>query len=221
MDATAVTECVVVQMPVDAIDAAHFNPPDRVNENSPKLRDLAALISQYGVLAPLHMSITDNCLADGHRRLAAAKKAGLTHVPVIWHPYTAAELWAILNGATEPISGRYWWQAAAREIAVAIKAPRYMSKRLACLLRILGQEDDEEMAQRRSPEIFTAAVRVANYVGQRKNDEFLHACLLWLDKHDQQRPIIDALKGGEKPSPRAIENAISEDRPLRVRKVYE
>jgi hypothetical protein len=96
-----------------------------------------------------------------------------------------------------------------------------MSNRLSALLRILGLEDYEEMAQRRSPGIFTTAVRVANYTGFGKDDTFLRNCLLWLDKHDQQRPVIDALKKEAQAPPAAFLAAIREDRPLRVRKVYE
>jgi len=209
----------IVYMPVDAINTAGFNPPDRTNPRS--LRQLAASIAERGILQPLVMSIDDNCLADGHRRLAAAKLAHLDSVPVVWRGGKAAELWAALNGSTEPIKGRDWWIASSHEIAVATNAPRRMSNRLGALLRVLGAEDYTDLASRRSPGIFTTAIRVANYVGHGDDDAFLRACLLWLDKHDQQRPVIDALKKDAQAPAAAFLAAIREDRPLRMRRVYE
>jgi len=219
MDETTITECVVVQMPVDAVNTAHFNPPHRTTDK--EVRELAATIVTHGIIYPLTMSVDDNCLADGHRRLAAAKLVGLATVPVQWRRGSAAELWGLMNRTAKPINQRDWWIASAKELAVATNANRRMSNRLGALLRILGPEDYEEMAQRRSPGIFTTAVRVANYVGRGKDDDFLRACLLWLDKHDQQRPVIDALKKDAQAPPAAFLAAIHEDRPLRVRKVYE
>lgn len=214
-----VTECIVVQMAVEDVNAAKFNPPHRTAEK--EVRDLAATIAEHGIISPLTMSVEDQCLADGHRRLAAAKLIGLATVPVQWRHGRAAELWALMNRTAKPINQRDWWIASSKEIAIAANANRRMGNRLAALLRVLGEEDYEEMSQRRSPGIFTTAVRVANYVGLGKDDEFLRACLLWLDKHDQQRPVIDALKKDAQAPVSAFLSAIREDRPLRVRKVYE
>ena len=211
--------CEVVQVAVEDVNMAHFNPPHRATEK--EVRDLARTIAEHGIIYPLTMSIEDQCLADGHRRLAAAKLAGLATVPVQWRHGSAAELWALMNRTAKPIDQRDWWIASAREVAIVTNANRRMSNRLAALLRILGPEDYEEMAQRRSPGIFTTAVRVANYVGLGKDDSFLRACLIWLDKHDQQRPVIDALKKDAQAPASAFLAAIHEDRPLRVRKVYE
>lgn len=209
----------VVQMAVEDVNAAHFNPPHRVTDK--EVRELADTIRTHGIISALTMSIDDNCLADGHRRLAAAKLVGLTTVPVQWRHGTAAELWALMNRTARPITSRDWWIASSREIAVATNANRRMSKRLESLLRILEPEDYAEMAQRRSPGIFTTAIRVANYVGHGKDDTFMRACLLWLDKHDQQRPVIDALRKDAQAPASAFIAAITEDRPLRVRRVYE
>lgn len=211
--------CEVVQMAVEEVNTAHFNPPHRTTEK--EVRDLAATIAQHGIIYPLTMSIEDKCLADGHRRLAAAKLVGLPSVPVQWKHGSAAELWAVMNRTAKSIEQRDWWIASSREIAIVANASRRMGNQLASLLRVLGPEDYEEMAQRRSPGIFTTAVRVANYVGFGKDDAFLRECLIWLDKHDQQRPVIDALKKGAQAPVSAFLAAIREDRPLRVRRVYE
>ena len=71
MDVTAVTDGIVVQMPVDEVNTARFNPPRRTTEK--EVRELAETVKAHGIISPLTMSIDDNCLADGHRRGLAVR----------------------------------------------------------------------------------------------------------------------------------------------------
>jgi hypothetical protein len=60
-------------------------------EADSEIPKLAESIRQNGILQPLVVS-QDRFILSGHRRHAAAKLAGLTHVPVIREPVTLADL---------------------------------------------------------------------------------------------------------------------------------
>jgi ParB family chromosome partitioning protein len=71
-----------LQIPIDSIDANPFQPRTRFDEQA--LGELAASISQLGIVQPLTVRETGNGryqLIVGERRLRAARLAGLTHVP--------------------------------------------------------------------------------------------------------------------------------------------
>lgn len=75
----------VIQVPVELIKPNPQQPRQNMDEDS--LNDLAASISEHGIIQPLIVSRdpeTDNfILIAGERRLLAAKIAGLSMVPVI------------------------------------------------------------------------------------------------------------------------------------------
>ena len=52
-----------------------------VSPKDPAVQQLAELIRKYGLLEPIVIT-SDGCLLSGHRRLVAAKIAGLKRVPV-------------------------------------------------------------------------------------------------------------------------------------------
>lgn len=65
------------------------NHPYKVIDNS-EMKELIKSIQEEGIISPLIVRPSDNCadeyeVISGHRRLYAAKKAGLTEVPVIIH----------------------------------------------------------------------------------------------------------------------------------------
>ena len=71
-----------MDIPVDSIEANPFQP--RTTFDGQALEELAASITQLGVVQPLTVRETGNGkyqLIAGERRLRAAKLAGLTHVP--------------------------------------------------------------------------------------------------------------------------------------------
>lgn len=73
-------------MILDTLDLDQIKPHDgNVRRNLGDLTELAASIAGQGVLQPLVVARTGNdyVLIAGHRRLAAAKEAGLTNVPCV------------------------------------------------------------------------------------------------------------------------------------------
>lgn len=83
---------VLLSLPVDRL-TPH---PDNVRRNVGDVTELAKSIAGTGVLEPLLVlpAGDDGChlVVAGHRRLAAARKAGLSEVPAIVRDLTAAEV---------------------------------------------------------------------------------------------------------------------------------
>ena len=82
--ATRKTESGLVLISVDRIFPAEIN--DKVyrpvSPRDPAIRKLAESIAENGILQPIHVT-RDGVVLSGHRRLCAAKVAGLPEVPVI------------------------------------------------------------------------------------------------------------------------------------------
>jgi ParB family chromosome partitioning protein len=73
-------------IPIDAITIDG----GRIREDMGDIDDLAESMRQFGMLQPVGIS-PDRRLSYGERRLLAAQRAGLTHVPVIIKACTEAE----------------------------------------------------------------------------------------------------------------------------------
>lgn len=66
--------------PVDDIAISGQNPAQRTRQSA--LRRLEESIAARGIITPLIVD-QDGILVDGHRRLACAKRLGISHVPVV------------------------------------------------------------------------------------------------------------------------------------------
>lgn len=82
-----------ITVPIASIDVdPDFNPRGRVDEKSPEFKELAASIAEQGVLQPVLLGAKAKAkgggwpLIAGHRRLAAARKAGLKAIPALEAP---------------------------------------------------------------------------------------------------------------------------------------
>ncbi len=92
-DRQAVNEVKVVKVPIEQIFPNPYQPRKTFDEDA--LEELAASISQYGVLQPLLVAPADNgryLLIAGERRLRASRMASLTEVPVIISEYTSQQI---------------------------------------------------------------------------------------------------------------------------------
>ena len=97
-------------LPLDAIAAAEDNPRAGWAKDTPARRHLAAAIGHPGLLQPLLVLPADehgrHRLVAGHRRLAAARRAGLEEVPVHVRELTGGALAAAIveNAVREDLS---------------------------------------------------------------------------------------------------------------------
>lgn len=92
-DRQAVNEVKVVKVPIEQIFPNPYQPRKTFDEEA--LEELAASVSQYGVLQPLLVAPAENgryLLIAGERRLRASRMALLTEVPVIISEYTSQQI---------------------------------------------------------------------------------------------------------------------------------
>ena len=86
-------EAKIIKVPTESIFPNPYQP--RKNFDDDALADLAASISQYGVLQPLLVAPSEDgkyLLIAGERRLRASKLAQLKEVPVIVSEYTSQQI---------------------------------------------------------------------------------------------------------------------------------
>ena len=103
-----VSDRKILRIPVGTIIATAYNPKDRTAEGA-KLSALTETVKRYGVIQPI--IITDSRdLVDGNRRLAAAKKAGMSHIDCIILPESVDKdvVFGDLNTTSEKIGNRGW-----------------------------------------------------------------------------------------------------------------
>lgn len=103
-----VSDRKILRIPVNTIIATPYNPKERTAEGA-KLTALTETVKRYGVIQPI--IITDGRdLVDGNRRLAAAKKAGLSHIDCIILPASVDKdvVFGDLNTTSEKIGNRGW-----------------------------------------------------------------------------------------------------------------
>ncbi|WP_217913839.1 ParB/RepB/Spo0J family partition protein [Miltoncostaea marina] len=143
------TTTTLAVLPIDAISVREgWNP--RSGDDDIEHQALADSVRAQGILQPLLVERTDEraVLLDGHRRLAAARAAGITDVPVIERtgedgeaPQLAAALAANMRRrGLDPIEEARAYERAAkagwpqRRIAEAVGcSPRHVSQRLRLL----------------------------------------------------------------------------------------
>ncbi|MGE0027249.1 MAG: ParB/RepB/Spo0J family partition protein [Thermoleophilia bacterium] len=146
---TDTTTTTLAVLPIDAISVREgWNP--RSGDDEVEHRALTDSVRAQGILQPLLVERTEEgaVLLDGHRRLAAARAAGITEVPVIERtgedgeaPQLAAALAANMRRrGLDPIEEARAYERAAkagwpqRRIAEAVGcSPRHVSQRLRLL----------------------------------------------------------------------------------------
>jgi len=95
--------------PIKDLDTASFNPPGRVTNAAIHSIVETFAITDGHITSPIQVG-KGMIVADGHRRLAAAKLEGHTWIPaMIYHDVPSALLYS-LNRATRPFDGRTWME---------------------------------------------------------------------------------------------------------------
>ena len=99
-----------------AIDPLHPDPanPRRITDD--ELESLTRSMRQWGFVQPVLARREDSVVIGGHQRLVAARRVGLTEVPVIWLDISVEQA-RLLNLALNRISGTWDEQLLARLLA--------------------------------------------------------------------------------------------------------
>lgn len=176
---------------VDDLMVSQFNPPARIEKS--ELTDLVNSMKEKGFWdwQPIIVG-KDGRVADGHRRLAAAKLAGIEKVPVEGIDMDTAELWILLNGLRKAVTGRDYAYAYTNGIKngtldlLNIHPIRDIKQ-----LVELGGDDiiRKIVASKSSPGILTEGRRIARYCGEKGNGEFILRSINWLLDHKAQNVV--------------------------------
>ncbi len=184
------TNRAIVYLPIGQVQCAPWNPPRRTRKEA--LAGLVASMRESGFwwYMPLILA-RDGTLADGHRRLEAAKVLRLTDVPCARVDKAADVLWAEINGRRRTVSSAETLEAATRGLTVL---PEEHSKAVTEFLRIVGMEQAQASYMTGvSPHILAWAKKVARYVGYDGDEPMIARCVLWLRKHEMQRRVRGAM----------------------------
>jgi len=113
MTAAVIPSLVVELVPIDRLHPDPAN-PRRISED--ELESLTRSMRQWGVVQPVLARREDSVVIGGHQRLVAARRVGLTEIPVIWLDITQEQA-RLLNLALNRISGSWDEQLLARLLA--------------------------------------------------------------------------------------------------------
>ncbi len=187
----------IVYLPIGQVHDAPWNPSRRTSKNA-----VAGLVrsmreSGFWWYMPLVLG-RDGLLADGHRRLAAARILKLTEVPCVRVDKAADVLWAEINGRRRTVSRSETLEAVTLGLEVV---PEDHSVKVAEFLRVVGIDNAKQSYMIGvSPSILDWARKLARYIGFDGDDEMIGKCVCWLRKHQMQRRARSAMDAEMDPS---------------------
>jgi DNA modification methylase len=140
----------VEQVPIDPLRPDPAN-PRRIGDE--ELDSLERSLRQFGFVQPVLARTEDRTVIGGHQRLVAARRLGLTTVPVTWLDITTEQA-RLLNLALNKISGSWDEQLLARLLAdlqtnasVDLTLSGFGEHEIADLLRSLETREKKERAE--------------------------------------------------------------------------
>ncbi len=175
---------------IEKLNPAAFNPTDRVKPSG--LRPLILAIKAVGsIMYPLLVThaTTDGYadIVDGHRRHAAAKIMGYSHLWCLVYSYDQAVAWAAANGGTKNINGRSWTNSVAGGLPLEIVPSAHRSD-IAKAQRVLGETGFKMLAGNNfSASLVTEAQALLKIAGMPTDDWYLAETARWMIRHNLQR----------------------------------
>lgn len=164
---------------VDDLKFAPFNPEHRISDKY--IEDLVLSMKEEGFWPwnPIHITI-DNVVADGNRRLAAARKAGIKSIPaiVVNNSIGAEEIWGKINDRKN-IASKDVLEAYVKGLPLNYIRPHRVSIEK---IKELGGDELVHFIQENgvSPSIVTYASTVAYRVGRKDDKEFIVKLIRWM-----------------------------------------
>ena len=149
---TATTLLTVEQVPIDQLRPDPAN-PRRISEE--ELDSLERSLRQFGFVQPVLAQREDRTVIGGHQRLVAARRLGLTTVPVTWLDLSVEQS-RLLNLALNKISGS-WDDALLARLLADLGATPDLD------LTLSGFDEDEIKDLLRSLETREKAERVESF----------------------------------------------------------
>jgi hypothetical protein len=203
------TTTVIEYVPIASITSAPFNPSTRTELRV--MKKMVESIKSVGILVPLIIT-KDNELADGHRRLTAAKMLEYESVPVIRIDMDLGTLWSECNKPIMAPVSRTWMEAVGLGLEVE-NVPQKIREQIVELKRVVGTRTFNRLVENhRSTHILTMAKSVARYCGD-ETDGFLKKVIIWFEDCQQQFAVRRAM--AENCPPEIINNSVMSGRPIR------
>lgn len=207
-----------VMVNVDLIDEAPFNPPGRVL--SKRIQKLVTSIEKRGIIMPLtgYYAGKRISLIDGHRRLASARAAGLTEVPMVIRKVRdeqeAKEIYAEVNSTSSKIGGNESLAIWLTEPGAVTESARVKFEQME---RVVGRDMIQTVVDNGfSVDVFVHATRLTRYCSPaadgRRANEFTRKAVSWLMESCSSQFARKAMSAGQ--SPRVLATAINNNKPL-------
>jgi len=157
---------------------APFNPTKRTELSN--LSTLIESIAAIGVITPLAVD-PHNVVADGNRRLAAARFLGLGVVPMVRTPLAAVDFQRVHEGAVRKRSGNEALDAFLLDPRVLSDKSRKLHE---CARRMVGTNLLRDLQiWGGSIATYNQAMRVVRYCAREETSENVQMCLQWIMKH--------------------------------------
>ena len=205
---------------VDDLRDAPWNPPIRVQ--SVNLRDLVMSMRKFGFLPTEPIQVTrDLMIVDGHRRKAAAKIVGISHVPTVAMDGSvdARTAYVSINATTRKLSSREWLHC----YLSGGEVPAHVKARINRIERACGRNMLYRIANANlSPQsLIQVGVSALKYIQVDTNDDvMLNKVITWMVDGKRQWQVRAAIFFyGRKVPIEELRNAISEDRDIDLAKI--
>lgn len=199
----------IVYLPIGQVKEAPWNPSRRTNNTVTRGLVKSMRESGFWWYMPLVLG-RDGTLADGHRRLSAAKELRLTEVPCVHVDKSADVLWAEINGRRRTVSKAETLEA----VTLGLQAmPDEHSAEVTEFIRIIGMDEARQPYMIGvAPGILTTARKAARYMGYERDEEMLKRLVVWFRKHRMQNPARIAMNAEVDPA--LLFDYIIADKPL-------
>lgn len=203
----------IIYMDIDRIKPAPWNPARRTTPKA--LQPIIISMREHGFWPYQHLILgRDDVLADGHRRLAAAKAVGLPRVPVMRVDKAADVIWAEINGKRQEITASQSLEAIAHGLSVI---PDRHKSEVEKFIQVMGRGPDGINAPLMAgvaPSIMDWARKTARYIGIDPDREpsQVKRIIFWLRRHQMQKRVRAAME--DEIDPQTVIEFINADLPL-------
>lgn len=188
----------ITYVSTDKIIVAKFNPAERSEDKN--ISDIVSTMRRDGFWPYFPLICASGYrLADGHRRLAAAKKVGIKYVPVvIVTGKTVDQIWLETSDTKRTLSGKEIMKATAEGLDYSTFRPvgtkSYTKYQRMDFLKMLGDDVFDYCGKNgMSPMIAVAIKKFSEYIGDESLD-FMRKVFFWMVETESQRAAIDSIK---------------------------
>ena len=205
-------ETIIEMVDVQELQLSDFNPPSR--SESKNIRDLVKSMNKSGFWKYSPILIANGIVADGHRRIAAAKICNITKIPAIKIEGDHQKVWVEMNSIKRAIYGKDWISAVSNGLSADI-AMTTNKCRVGNIISVGGVDllkyfNDNGLTSY----TMELARHVAKYIGLETDNAVLIQIVHWMKETKSTNAVKMAMK--EQIDPRILLEIILGNEPLRM-----